>query len=417
MIRDRLSVILNTKAFYIVLSIVAAIALWTYVTYVENPDKTVTVSDIPVVFSGSEDLQEANLVVTNIDKESLTLDFIGKLNVVTKLTNANIILTVDLADIISTYRGTTGVYLLPYDVEYPSGINNSSISIDGTDYISVTVEKLVKKVVPVTGVNNSTVVDGYQVQPMIFEPESITVFGSEAMVSKISSASVTIDKENISKTVTEDCRFTLLDDNNNVVEMDKGLTTSHDTIAVTLPVLMVKDIALTVNLTYSNTALEENTVCRVLPDSITLAGDPDILKDINQIVLGTIDLTDFSSTMSEDMLIPIPNEITNLTGDTTARVSVEVIGMTTKRLSASNIQVKNETSGSTTSIITQSLDITLRGSREDINAVTSSNIRIVADLAELGTTAGTFSVPAKVYIDGFVNIDAIGDYKISVVIS
>ena len=226
----------------------------------------------------------------------------------------------------------------------------------------------------------------------------------------------TIKRENLTETVQEAVSFTLMDSADNEIK-DSSIITSTDTVMLTLPIVMVKEVALTVNLTYSNTATEENTICTISPQSLTLSGNTEILDDINQIVLGTIDLTDFSSTMTEQYTIPIPNDITNVTGETTATVSIEIIGMYTKRLSASNIQIKNATSGYDTSVITQSLDVTLRGPEDTINTVNASNVRIVADLSELGNTTGTFSVPAKVYIDGFVNVDAIGDYKISVIVS
>lgn len=72
------------------------------------------------------------------------------------------------------------------------------------------------------------------------------------------------------------------------------------------------------------------------------------------------------------------------------------------------------TEGFKASIITQSLDILLRGSEESLDRITSDNVRIIADLSELGNATGTMSVSAVVYIDGYSDVDAIGEYKISV---
>jgi hypothetical protein len=68
-------------------------------------------------------------------------------------------------------------------------------------------------------------------------------------------------------------------------------------------------------------------------------------------------------------------------------------------------------------IITQSLDVTVRGQEADLEQITSENIRIVADLSEIGNVTGTFAAPAKIYVDGFNTVDAVGEYWITVVIS
>jgi len=410
---------LNSTAFYIVFAVVASIALWLYVTYVENPDKTVTVTNIPVTFVNSEKLQDADLVVTKIDRETISLEFTGKRNAVTKLSNSNVILTVDLNDVVLSAGGMAGLHQLSYEVTYPSGINKNYVEVSGTsaDYVTVTVERMVTRRVPVSGEYNGKVESGFQAQALQFEPETVVVSGPEATVTKINCAWVSLESDTISKSISESLNYKLLDEDRNEIPIDSSLVLSDDAILVTLPIYMVKDVMLSVNLTYSSTATTENTRCEISPSVITLTGDSEILEDLNQIVLGTIDLTDFALTANESMPIPIPNEVTNMTGSITADVSVEVLGMSTARMSASNIAVRNETVGYQTTVITQSLDVTIRADEETLSQIEPSNIRIVADLAELGNTTGTFSVPAKVNIDGFVNADAIGDYKISVIIS
>ena len=71
------------------------------------------------------------------------------------------------------------------------------------------------------------------------------------------------------------------------------------------------------------------------------------------------------------------------------------------------------------SIITQSLDITLRGDEQQIENVTTDNIRIVADISQYAGSRGTFLVTARVYVDGsdFDRVEAVGDYTVTVLIS
>jgi hypothetical protein len=116
------------------------------------------------------------------------------------------------------------------------------------------------------------------------------------------------------------------------------------------------------------------------------------------------------------MSIPIPNEVRNVSGETTASVHVEVLDMSTSRVSATNIYWRNAPMGHTVNIITQSLDVLLRGDDDILSEITGDNIRIIADLSEAGGSTGTMSVSAKVYIDGYSDVDAIGSYRVSVAI-
>jgi YbbR domain-containing protein len=181
---------------------------------------------------------------------------------------------------------------------------------------------------------------------------------------------------------------------------------------------MVKEVPLTVKLTPGAGADEHNTVYTITPSSITVSGDAETLNALNQIVLGTIDLSSFISTTTQTYTIAIPNNTTNLTGTTEASVSVSVNGLETMLTNVTNIQVVNNTPGYNCTIVTQSRDVTLRGSAEALSKVIPDNVHIVADLSGLGATTGTFTVPAKIYVYGDTGtVGAVGIYTVTVLIT
>lgn len=408
--------ILASKTFYIVFSILASIAVWLYVAYVENPDVPITINGIKVEFLNEDYITDKGLVITDINMKTVTLTFIGKRNTVSQLSNSNVTVSVDLSDI--TY---SGVFQRPIKVNYPLDISNTpAISRNSTQFIAVSVDKLVEKEIPVRGTYDGGVAKGYQAEPIEFYPQTITISGPRDTINRVSYAWVTVLRENISKTVEEDNTFVLMDEEGHEV-VSEYITPSNDTIRVTIPVVMVKEVPLVVNLTPGAGANETNTVTTITPSNITISGDAETLNNLNQIVLGTIDLSKFQTATTETFQIVIPNETENLTGETEATVSVSVIGLETAHLSATNIQITNVTEGYSAQIITQSLDVTLRGAADDIQDIeasvrtTPSIIRIVADLSAYGDTTGTFTVPAKVYVDGgFGELGAIGEYKVTV---
>ena len=416
--KSEMNSIFKSKAFYIIFSIIASIALWMYVAYVENPEITVAVSGVQVETIGEDVLADNDLVVTDISNTTLTLRFRGTRNIITKLDNSSVSVTVDLSQIGSSMSKVAGVYQLPYVVQYPVSINASDVEItDATvDYITVTVEKLVRKEVPVKGTYDGVVAEGYQAEPLEFEPDTVSVSGPESVMSQVDSAWVVVKRNNLNKTIEEEMPFTFIDINGKEIR-NSALAAEQEKILVKLPIVMVKDVMLAVNFDDSNSVTSDEVVYTISPASVTLSGDATTLKDINQIVLGTVDLSSFALNTTETFQIPIPNDITNVTGKTSATVTININDMETKQLSAENIQIKDNTDSYNVEIITQSLDVTIRGKEGTLDDITGANIRVVASLEELGNTTGTFSVEAEVFVDGYPKVDAVGEYKITVFVS
>ena len=403
------------KIPYIIFSVVVSFVLWLYVAYVDNPEATVDFYGIKIEFTGADLLRDNGLVVTDVDTNSLNISLTGRRNTVTRLSNSDISATVDLTDILSMSTDA-GEYQLDYDLTYSTANTGIFIESVSRQHVTVTVEKLATVYVPVRAIYNGGVADGYTAESPEVSPDTIEVSGPRDVISKISYAAATLDRKDLSTSVSDQVQVTLMDENDNEISQD-GLALSADTVTVSVSVLMVKDVPLVVNFIEGASATRENIKFNIDPQYITISGDPEILQDYNQITLGTIDLTSFAFSTTETYTITLPNDVRNLTGDVTATVSVEVMGTSTKRLTASNIQYRNNTPGFSVDIVTQSMDITIRGKDEDIDKVTSDNIRIIADLSELGNTTGAFTVPARVYVDGFENVDAVGEYTVTVIIS
>ena len=178
------------------------------------------------------------------------------------------------------------------------------------------------------------------------------------------------------------------------------------------------DPPLGVNLSEGGGATAENTKVTIEPDTVSLAGDSKLLAGINKINLASIDLTDFTTSFSDTYVIPIDNELRNVTGATEAKVTVEIVGLETKNVKVTNISCINVTEGYAAEILTRSLDVTLRGSPESIAMLKDENIRAVADLTDMNSSVGTYMPRVRIYVDGYTDVGSIKtggtDYSIYV---
>ncbi len=409
----------KVKVFYVIFSVVVSVALWIYVAYVENPTVSdpVAVTGIQVEFEGEDELRSNDLIVTDVDVSQLTIYFGGRVREVSKLSNTNVRAVVDLADVFQ-YTSPTGIHSLNFNLVYDNGVGKDVVvERMSRPVIEVTVERLVTDSIAVTPVFEGSIAENYMAGELTLSRNNVIVAGTEAAISKIASASVTLRGDNISKTLTKEEPIVLLDSDGQALNMEEeGLTFVDDNSSayITQNILMVKDVPLTIDLVECSTASDTNVRISIDPTYITLSGNPEVLEGYNSINLGTVDLKSFVQSYSDTYNVIIPNDTNNLSGRTLATVNIEILGMDTRRLSVSDISVKNATGNVT--VITQSLDVTLRGSESDLEAVNPENVRIVADLSQYANMTGTYTVQGTVYVDGFPNVDAVGAFPINVTI-
>ena len=298
--------IFQRRFFYVIFSIIASIAIWAYVSYVENPEGTVSVSGIQVNFEGADLLADEGLVATNLGSDTINVNFTGRRNAVTKLNASNVSVTVDLSKVLEEGMGV-GAYQLSYTINYPADVPRYNITSTSSsvNFITVRVEKLLTAEVPIKGSYDGTVAKGYQAEPLSFDVNTITVSGPEPIVSGISHANVYLDLGEITGTVEMETGFELVGADGKVVDTT-NLTLSQDRLIARVQVNTVKEIELRVELDYGETTDDENVFCTISPEKIAVVGDPAILEELDYLVIDKIDLTSFAFSTKETVDIPLP---------------------------------------------------------------------------------------------------------------
>lgn len=417
MFRDRVTAIFNSRAFRIVFSLLVAFALWIYVEYMENEDVQSRKIEVEVDYLNDALVTDHNLIITEYRTTDITFVFSGKRSVISKLyTSGAVRVVADLSEV------KEGFNEIQYTIVYGNGINQSDLTIDSSsdEFAYVMVEKLEKKTVQVVArAEGQLALDGYQAETPTISPDTITVYGTKAEVERVANARVNILRENLTKTVSDKMEFELIDADGEVI-VSELLTTDRDTVTVTIPIRMIKDVTLTVSPIWGAGATVENTIITVSPETITIAGEPEELA-INSISLTTIDLTMFESFHTVTVPIILSNDITNVSGITEAEVTISIKGLETKTFTVprESIQVVNEHEGFETSLYTENLLITIRGPAEELDGITVDNIRVVLDLEASGATIGNSTQKVSVRVDGdtATSCGAIGEYSVTVRVS
>jgi len=405
------SKISDSKVFYLVISILISVALWLYVVNVENPNGDKNVHNIPITIQGADLLESRGLMITDMSIRYFNLDLTGKRNALVKLTEENIIVTLDVSSIT-----TEGEWALKCKVTLPSMVTSGNVTpTEKNNYsITVTIAKKVSKTIDIRGEFTGKVAQGYQADEFIISPATVTITGQEDHVNQIAYGLVTVTQDNLADTFTGEMSFSPMNAANEKL-IDLNAAYSASTVYVTLPIVKVLEIPLTVDILDGGGATRDNVTLSIIPATIVVSGAEEVLEPLKEITLGQINLAEVLSIDTFTFTIPLASELTNESGITEATVTVTVTGLPSKVLEVDSIKLINVPEGYTATAVTQSLQVWVRGPEEVLDFITVYNVRVVADLQDMHISAGQFRVPVKVYLDGGTGGGIVGtDYTIAI---
>ena len=84
--------IYNSKAFWMIVSLLASLAIWVYVTSVETDESKTTFRGVKVELVGEDILRDSkNLVVTDMDTSTVTVEVVGPRRIIGSLSSDQLV--------------------------------------------------------------------------------------------------------------------------------------------------------------------------------------------------------------------------------------------------------------------------------------------------------------------------------------
>lgn len=397
------------KWFYILLSILLAVVLWLYIRAEQDPAVSTTYRGIEVQLTGESVLASKGLTVSELQTEKVNVRIQAPASVLGDLNRKNITVTVDVSHLESE-----GEHSLAYTVDLPTNINTEGIVIQSRnpESVKLTVDKLYTQTLPIEFLHKGSVAKGYQAGTPTIQPENVTISGSVEQVNQVARVVAVLEADDLSERFDGDLPLKLLDKNGSEL---KDLTVELDTKTayVLYPIVISREVPLTVDLVAGGGATENDVKVTIEPKTITVSGSKEDVNSLTEYNLGTINLSEVMETESFNFPINLDSSLENVSGADEAKVTVEVKGLSTQTFEVDNISLLNVPKGYKTKTATESRTITVRGTKQDLKKLNSSQMRIVADLKDADGT-GTYTVPARVYLDADTGAGVVGTYNIVV---
>lgn len=397
-----------TDFLALMLSFLLALVIWFNAQQGEDPVIRRALQ-IPVLFTGVADN------VTIVEPSNLNLNVLvayeGPASVVNSLTGADFTATADLSQAVYGQE-----QIVPINVRTA----NERITLDppAPGEITVRLEQLVHREIPVELELRGSVPRGYTMQEALVEPQFITVSGIASDVDQLALARVTVflsSEDTQAKVVSPQPIFY---DQQGRVAGVSNLEMSHNSVNVTLPINEAEDFAnkvISVNVTGEPAPGYRVLNTSVSPPSVLVTGRPSLLERPFSVQTEPIDVTGLTETFQMRVSLDLPAGIT-LDNVQEIMATVEIEPFTSTKVFNRPIKVLGLHEALAATVESTTARVVLFGPLPVLDALREQEVEVTVDVFGLGVGTHVLE-PAVIKPDRGLEIRSIQPALITVIIT
>lgn len=372
------------------LAVLIALVLWLAIVNVNDPEKTITVSNIPISVTNESAITSRDMVYNVKSEQYLNITVSGKRSIVSNLSAEDFRATASLKEL-------SKVNSIPVDVTTKNASLGRKITIvkQSAQTILVDVENVEEKdftdlVVEYTG----KVADGYVAGLSSMSTDEVTVKAPTSIIDKIKKVAVRCSLDGTNTNISKKCPVILYDKNDKEIKSDE-IELSDKKIRVNVNVLRAKQVPIsTINKDELGKPADGYVVDDVIlsSDSITVYGSEESLDSIESLdIQDDIDVSDAKGDVTQniDVTGKLPKGL-SVSGESTITVKVLIKKLITRTFEydASEVSLNDLSSDLDVQPVTKKVKVTLQGEEEVISQLTKDDMAISADLGKVkeGTT-------------------------------
>lgn len=385
--------------------VLAALSLWLYITYVENPIKTYKVKNIPVQLINEEAINEAKLALLPDQKFTISVNI--------KVTSSDLYLAkADQFKIIadmSAYVLKKGENRIPIQIaESPS-----EVVIENSEklWITVILDDYLEKSVMVTTAIEGEAKNGYSTLDPVISPNSVIVSGAAAYVNQVSYVEAKGNIKNIDKNTILTLPIQAKNSFGNVI---KEVSAEPSVVEVLLPIKKKKSVPVFFK---SKGELKEGlevASVNIDPSSIEIIGDEKDLEKINSINIKPIDISKINANTIKEAELDLPENISTFSGLNKVSVDIKVEKIEEKNVSL-DVEIINESASFNVELEKQQVSLIISGAQSKIDKLKLEEIKATVDVGML--KEGTHNVPIDISLPDGINKVSLTPKEVKIIIT
>ena len=402
-----------------ILSLFIAIFIWLLVVNIEDPVRTITITDVPVTFANESYIESMNKVALMEDgKDTVDVKVTGASSIMKKISRDNISAVADLTQIVDL---ESDPIMVPVYVSY-SGIEEHNIEARPRN-IPITIENRVSQEYTIAVNTGDTKPEkGYEVGKTETNPDRVTIIGPESIMNKIGTVVAQVDVSGMSKDDTRQSEIKVYDKNLEELSEKQMSYLKFDiqstTIDVNVELWKVKQ-DVPVEVKYSGTVKAGYYVFQVssTPNTISIAGTQEALKQFEEdgdklvIPASLVNISgkssDYEVKVNLEDLLPEDIELATDISET-ALVTVKILPLNSKEyeIPVNSITVNNKPSDTDLVFDREKITVRILGTEEALENLKEAQIALSIDLKSY--SVGEYEVPVQITLpDGYTSLDTV----------
>ena len=411
-----LNKLMQNNKFIFVLAILISFSIWIYSGLGTNNDTNVTLSNIPIQIELTDEARDNGLQIFSGSEQTASVTVTG---------NRAVLGTVNESDVTVTAAANTINSPNTYDLSVSASKTNPSANFQIT---SAVVPSSIRVVVDYFRESTYQIQDNHIVYKVAdgyygvtsLSSKSVVISGPQTEISKIDKVYAVAEiKGTLTDSVETDAELVLYDKNNNKLSTEL-FTMDVKTVKATVTVLPEKTVEVKPTFINIPEGLEiTDDMISIEPSTILLAGPAELLDYTSSVNLEAID---FSTLKADKKTFPslgidIPKDCKNLSNSTTAKVTLDLSGLSTKSFTVDKFSVDGLSKEYKAEVTQKSISVTIVGPKNEIDSLTSSDITAVIDTSNSKGITGSVQMPVTFKINGAKSCWAYGDYKANLTVS
>lgn len=411
-----LNKLMQNNKFIFVLAILISFSIWVYSGLGTNNDTNVTLSNIPIQIELTDEARDNGLQIFSGSEQTASVTVTG---------NRAVLGAVNESDVTVTAAANTINSPNTYDLAVSASKTNPSANFQIT---SAVVPSSIRVVVDYFRESTYQIQDNHIVYKVAdgyygvtsLSSKAVVISGPQTEISKIDKVYAVAEiKGTLTESVETDAELVLYDKNNNKLSTEL-FTMDVKTVKATVTVLPEKTVEVKPTFVNIPDGLDiTDDMISIEPSTILLAGPAEVLNETTSVNLEAID---FSTLKAEKKTFPslgidIPTDCKNLSNSTSAKVTLDLSGLSSKSFTVDKFSVDGLSKEYKADVTQKNITVSIVGPKNEIDSLTSSDITAVIDTSNSKGITGSVQMPVTFKINGAKSCWAYGDYKANLTIS
>ena len=391
--------IVSHNLMWKILSVVIAVLMWSYIVSADSSiTRTKVLSSVDVSLSGQSVLQSRLLAVVMDEDEAL-----ASVRVKVKVPQANyarvtadsVSVELDLSRVRQTGR---------QEVELVGTTAYGEVVQITPSTLEVDIEPMDTRVVPVNVELQNQDEDKYYYVVSQSNPSQLTISGASSVVQRIAQAQALVNVEGMTTGRIVSVKYALLDEEGNEVTQLVSKPTSSVMVGLSIDPIARLSVDASIETATTGTLPDGYRITRVevQPETITVAGDPSLLGELDVLTFEQVNVTGRTQSFST---VATVNALDAMKYVSTRQVTVTVYieeESQVARFENVKLSVTGLKEGCRAELSDETVRVKATGAYSEMGQLTESHL--LADVDLTGLTPGEYDLPVQVTADNYPSV-------------